>query len=182
MAWTASPSTSRVRGGRAHFPAAPLQQPTGCMPTGVAWFGFDSDDEVLDGFWEVGPAPGSAQPARKAGGLTGAAWQPEELGIPYTGLSMEFQTVVQRLSLMGFNAVRLPISFAVLHAGRPHNNYTLPCRHPPLEYVRPSSSACSSVQRPWEWRRTAAAACSLQPAATWLQQHPRPVSCVRKQG
>lgn len=56
--------------------------------------------------------------------------QPESLhGITATGLSMEAQTVVQRMQLLGFNAVRLPFTFAEL-AKDPPRNYSASCQHP----------------------------------------------------
>ena len=67
--------------------------------------------------------------------------QPEELGIQYSGLSMELQTIVQRLQLLGFNAVRLPLTFGHLYSTE-LRNYTLPCRHPPLQYVSPPCGLC----------------------------------------
>ena len=65
-----------------------------------------------------------------------ACWmlQPE-VDVSFSGLSMELQTVVQRLQLLGFNAVRLPFTFTNL-MNTSGLNYTLPCDHPPLVEVR----------------------------------------------
>lgn len=52
---------------------------------GINWFGFNNGSTMLDGLW--------GQDA----------------------LSKDFATVVHRLSLLGFNAVRLPFSFQDLH-------------------------------------------------------------------
>ncbi|KAK9793451.1 hypothetical protein WJX73_008796 [Symbiochloris irregularis] len=77
---------------------------------GVAWFGFDDNNTMLDGLWEP------------------------EVEVSYSGLSMELQTVVQRIQLLGFNAVRLPFTFTDLR-NTSAINYTLPCEHPPLTEV-----------------------------------------------
>lgn len=67
--------------------------------------------------------------------------QPESLhGILATGLSMEAQAVVQRMQLLGFNAVRLPFTFAEL-AKDPPRNYSWPCQQPTPEQV---DSACKA--------------------------------------
>lgn len=59
----------------------------------------------------------------------------------YTGLSMELDVVIQRLQLLGFNTVRLPFTFGNLYADG-LRNWTLPCKHPPLRYVRPLPCCC----------------------------------------
>lgn len=50
------------------------------------------------------------------------------------GLSMELQTAVQRMQLLGFNAIRLPFTFDQLYNAAP-KNYTLECEHPDLTQV-----------------------------------------------
>ena len=112
----------------------------------MAFFGFDDTapgpgvlgNTFLDGFWEVRQRCGPVQqlPDQTVGLSNGAVLQPEMLGIEYTGLSMELGTVIQRLQLLGFNTVRLPFTFGNLFA-EGLRNYSLPCQHPPLQYVRP---------------------------------------------
>ena len=52
---------------------------------GINWFGFNNASTMLDGLWGQSP------------------------------LSKDFATVVLRLKLLGFNAIRLPFSFQDLH-------------------------------------------------------------------
>jgi aryl-phospho-beta-D-glucosidase BglC (GH1 family) len=59
---------------------------------GVNWFGFNNQSTMVDGLWG-GP----------------------------DSLSYDFATVVYRLQLLGFNAVRLPFSFKDLHEVSPRN-------------------------------------------------------------
>ena len=71
-----------------------------------------------------------------ADGISGMM-QPE-VEVDYSGLSMELELVVQRMQLLGFNAVRLPMTFSQLYTAQPRN-YTLPCEHPSnIEVGRPS--------------------------------------------
>lgn len=57
--------------------------------------------------------------------------QPTE-DVAYTGLSMELQTVVQRIQLLGFNAIKLPFTFSQLFDNSNVTNYTRACDHPSL--------------------------------------------------
>ncbi|HSX37466.1 MAG TPA: cellulase family glycosylhydrolase, partial [Chlamydiales bacterium] len=57
---------------------------------GINWFGFNNGDTMVDGLW-AGP----------------------------DGLSLDFATVVYRMQLLGFNAVRLPFSFKDLNGLSP---------------------------------------------------------------
>lgn len=59
---------------------------------GINWFGFNNGDTMVDGLW-AGP----------------------------DSLSMDFATVVYRMQLLGFNAVRLPFSFNDLYNASPRN-------------------------------------------------------------
>ena len=69
---------------------------------GINWFGFNSGSTMLDGLW--------GQDA----------------------LSKDFATVVHRLQLLGFNAVRLPFSFQDLH--------NLPTRHWCGQWLSPATA------------------------------------------
>src|SRR5687768_13330852 len=53
---------------------------------GINWFGFNNGSTMTDGLW-AGP----------------------------DGLSLDFATVVYRMQLLGFNAIRLPFSFKDLY-------------------------------------------------------------------
>lgn len=64
-----------------------------------------------------------------------------EVEVDFTGLSMELSIVVQRLQLLGFNAVRLPMTFQRLLYPDEVQNYTRPCEHPDLVQVIPSKQA-----------------------------------------
>lgn len=78
---------------------------------GVNWFGFNNGATMVDGLWSPG------------------------------GLSSDFATVVYRMQLLGFNAVRLPISFKDL--------YNLAPRNLVFEYAIPSISQIqASVTNP----------------------------------
>lgn len=77
---------------------------------GIAWFGFEDGNTVVDGLWEP------------------------EVDVDLDGLSMELQTAVQRMQLLGFNAIRLPFTFDQLYNAAP-KNYTLECEHPDLTQV-----------------------------------------------
>ena len=66
---------------------------------GINWFGFNNGSTMLDGLW--------GQHA----------------------LSKDFATVVHRLLLLGFNAVRLPFSFQDLH-NLPPRDWTSQWQHP----------------------------------------------------
>lgn len=66
---------------------------------GVNWFGFNNGATMVDGLWSPG------------------------------GLSSDFATVVYRMQLLGFNAVRLPFSFKDLNNLTPRNlvfEYAIP--------------------------------------------------------
>lgn len=65
---------------------------------GINWFGFNNGDTMVDGLW-AGP----------------------------DSLSYDFATVVYRLQLLGFNAVRLPFSFTNLYNLAPKNYEVNPC-------------------------------------------------------
>jgi aryl-phospho-beta-D-glucosidase BglC (GH1 family) len=78
---------------------------------GVNWFGFNNGATMVDGLWSPG------------------------------GLSSDFATIVYRMQLLGFNAVRLPISFKDL--------YNLAPRNLVFEYAIPSISQIqASVTNP----------------------------------
>src|SRR5947208_543484 len=63
---------------------------------GVNWFGFNNQSTMVDGLWNNSE-----------------------------GLSFDFATVVYRMKLLGFNAVRLPFSFTDLEL--PPRNYAQNC-------------------------------------------------------
>lgn len=66
---------------------------------GINWFGFNNEATMVDGLWSPG------------------------------GLSSDFATVVYRMQLLGFNAVRLPFSFKDLYNLNPRNlvfEYAIP--------------------------------------------------------
>lgn len=62
-----------------------VRSATACCLQGINWFGFNNGSTMLDGLWGQ------------------------------DSLSKDLATVVHRLQLLGFNAVRLPFSFQDLH-------------------------------------------------------------------
>ena len=58
---------------------------------GVNWFGFETSSTMLDGLWE-GP----------------------------DAITQNFQAVLWRIKLLGFNTVRVPFSFQVSFPSTPH--------------------------------------------------------------
>lgn len=86
---------------------------------GINWFGFNNGSTMLDGLW--------GQDA----------------------LSKDFATVVWRLQLLGFNAVRLPFSFQDLHQLAPRSwtgQWTCPTQAEMLKTVVPSDRQPSHGQ------------------------------------
>lgn len=75
---------------------------------GVNWFGFNNQSTMVDGLW---------------GGSD--------------SLSYDFATVVHRMQLLGFNAVRLPFSFKDLYEITPRK-YTQYGQHPNLSHIQKS--------------------------------------------
>ena len=71
-----------------------------------------------------------------------------DVEVDFTGLSMEMQIVVQRLQLLGFNAVRLPMTFGEL-LNPVMRNYTLPCERPDLLNVCPHVGSLLSILSLW---------------------------------
>lgn len=75
---------------------------------GVNWFGFNNGSTMVDGLWEG-----------------------------YNGLPGDFATIVHRMQLMGFNAVRLPFSFKDLYELNPRD-FTATCEIPTDEEIQDS--------------------------------------------
>ncbi|MBA2727273.1 MAG: cellulase family glycosylhydrolase [Parachlamydiaceae bacterium] len=75
---------------------------------GVNWFGFNNQSTMVDGLWS-GSGP----------------------------LASDFATVVYRMQLLGFNAVRLPFSFKDLYNLSPRN-YVTSCQIPSLTAIQNS--------------------------------------------
>lgn len=77
---------------------------------GVNWFGFNNGSTMVDGMWN--------------------GWN---------GLSGDFETIVHRMQLMGFNAVRLPFSFKDLYEKDPRD-FTASAEIPTEEEIQNSVS------------------------------------------
>lgn len=75
---------------------------------GVNWFGFNNGDTMVDGLWQT-PDP----------------------------LAFDFATIVYRMQLLGFNAVRLPFSFTDLFGASPRN-YNAACTLPTQAQIQAS--------------------------------------------
>jgi aryl-phospho-beta-D-glucosidase BglC (GH1 family) len=75
---------------------------------GVNWFGFNNGSTMVDGLWE-----GS------------------------NGIAGDFATIVHRMQLLGFNAVRLPFSFKDLYEKNPRD-FTAFCQMPTQEEIQES--------------------------------------------
>ncbi len=85
---------------------------------GVNWFGFNNGDTMVDGLWSSSSGP----------------------------LASDFATVVYRMQLLGFNAVRLPFSFKDLKNLAPRN-YANSCQLPSQSLIQ-ASVTNPSVQVP----------------------------------
>ena len=75
---------------------------------GVNWFGFNNGDTMVDGLWQT-PDP----------------------------LAFDFATIVYRMQLLGFNAIRLPFSFTDLFEKAPRN-YSNSCVLPTQAQIQAS--------------------------------------------
>lgn len=86
---------------------------------GINWFGFEEPgNSMLDGLW-----------------------------LGDSSITLDFATIVYRLQLLGFNSVRLPMSFQNLYGGTPPRSYTQSCNTDTQQTVV-SSTTDPSVNAP----------------------------------